>query len=108
MGHCRITNKFLYIHFQNLLSKKHLLQNSVCVSLAKLLRRAWSHMRSISTHASAHPRGAFLKYMEQSVLYHKKTHYERPCKNSPLLSFGSNQVDLGGIKRFASATSKSS
>ena len=49
----------------------HILEQRV--SLAKLSRRARSHMRHISTRASAHPRGAFLLYRTKLLFSLTKT-----------------------------------
>ena len=71
-----------------------------------------SFLRSASVGAKhvplAHsPLASYYSILTQTTSVKKQKNYNI-CKNSPLLNFGSNHVDFGGISMPASATANSS
>ena len=78
-----------------------------------LLRATHSHvsapLRSVLNMCHWHiaPLASYYSILTQTTSVKKQKNYNI-CKNSPLLNFGSNHVDFGGISMPASATANSS
>ena len=69
----------------------------------------YAPLRSVLNMCHWHiaPLASYYSILTQTTSVKKQKNYNI-CKNSPLLNFGSNHVDFGGISMPASATANSS
>ena len=75
---------------------------TACSRISALLRSVLN-----MCHWHIAPLASYYSILTQTTSVKKQKNYNI-CKNSPLLNFGSNHVDFGGISMPASATANSS